>query len=442
MRQNALNLLLFLALATSLWFLWPHVFPNPQPQEDPATKKREDDQKQAEEAARQAAEQQAMRNVATAAAGFAPAAIEEATRLAEVEARRQAAERAYDERQAPAWAVAGVAPTVVPPAPIRPAVTLIPLGDHTFFNQVLLTSRGGGVQQVILPEFEQADRLGRGVAGVPLHLIPGVPQPRDRSLTQVRDEQYVPPDLKPGVVADPAKLAEPAFTIFHYATPDNRHPDPYLGEINWEVVEEMRPAGGEHKVVFEAELGDPYFVKFRKTYTLGPKDYHFGLRIEIERLPGGQKGQALLRYQLSGPRGLPVEGEWYTYTTRVALVGWVDAKGAARRQYNDAATVGARRGGEAAVKGDNTFKYMAVATQYFTSAVAIDDTAEGAARNPWAYVRATTELPFDHKSDPTFLTWTISPSALPPTPSTWPPGRRSPTATWSTTARRRSGCWG
>jgi YidC/Oxa1 family membrane protein insertase len=103
---------------------------------------------------------------------------------------------------------------------------------------------------------------------------------------------------------------------------------------------------------------------------------------------------------LSGPRGLPVEGEWYTSIFRVALVGWLDAKKAARRQYEDAATIGGRRGGERVDRGDNTFQYMAVATQYFASAVAIDDTAEGQARNPWFYVRATTELPFDKKSDP------------------------------------------
>src|SRR5262249_54141497 len=35
----------------------------------------------------------------------------------------------------------------------------------------------------------------------------------------------------------------------------------------------------------------------------------------------------------------------------------------------------------------------------FASAAAIDTTAEGAAKNPWAWVRATTELPFDKKAD-------------------------------------------
>src|SRR5437762_2388450 len=83
----------------------------------------------------------------------------------------------------------------------------------------------------------------------------------------------------------------------HFLAPDDKNPDPRLGEINWRVVLEERPEGGEHKVAFETELGDPYSVKIRKTYTLGPKDYHVGLKIEIERLPGGQKGKGQLRYQ-------------------------------------------------------------------------------------------------------------------------------------------------
>jgi YidC/Oxa1 family membrane protein insertase len=168
------------------------------------------------------------------------------------------------------------------------------------------------------------------------------------------------------------------------------------------VVAEEHPEGGVHKVVFERQLGAPYHVKFRKTYTLAPRDYHIGLKIEIEALPGREKGKGQIRIQLSGPRGLPIEGEWYTTMYRAAIVGWLDKKGTPRRQYEDAATVAVRRGGEAVSKADNIFKYMVVATQYFASGVAIDDQAEdaGAVKNPWAYVRATTELPFDKKSNP------------------------------------------
>ena len=61
-----------------------------------------------------------------------------------------------------------------------------------------------------------------------------------------------------------------------------------------------------------------------------------------------------------------------------------------------------QRGGEAVSKGDNVSSTWSIATQYFASGVAIDDTSReiGAVKNPWAYVRATTELPFDKKADP------------------------------------------
>jgi YidC/Oxa1 family membrane protein insertase len=297
-----------------------------------------------------------------------------------------------------------------PPPPPREPPTLIQLGNETFYNKVLLTTQGGGVQQVVLPQFEEANRLGKpakDAAGtpVPLYLIPGVPLSRAESFAQVREQPYTPPGLKAGPVPPGTLLAEPSYTTLHYLTDsaEDKTPDAKLGEMNWKVALEDRPVGGEHKVVFEAELGAPHFVKFRKTYTLGPRDYHIGLRIEIEKLaaPGSAKGAGQFRYQLSGPRGLPIEGEWYATTYRNAIIGWVDPKGAARRQFEDAAGIGSKRGGDDVRRGDNTFKYMAVATQYFTSAVAISDRSkeEGASEHPWARVRATTELPFDKKQD-------------------------------------------
>lgn len=291
-------------------------------------------------------------------------------------------------------------PKLVPPPPPPEPPTLVQLGDDSFYNKVLLTTRGGGVQQVVLPKFEQADRMGRGVktgdgVAVPYHLIPGVPQPRGKVL----NEAYEVPALKPGKVPEGTALTEPSYATYHYPTPDDKYPDPRLGDTNWKVVSEERPADGVHKVAFETELGDPYFVKLRKIYTLGSKDYHVGLRIEVEAVPGRAKGKGQLRYQLAGPHGLFIEGEWYTQTYRVAVIGSTDAKGAARRQYEDAATIGRLRGSDAVTRKDASLKYIAVATQYFTSAVAVSDrsAAEGAKEHPWAWARSTTEVPFDAK---------------------------------------------
>lgn len=286
-----------------------------------------------------------------------------------------------------------------PPAPPSEPATLIALGGPGFNNRFLLSTRGAGVQQAVIPTFNEADRLGLEVKKdgqpVPLYLIPGVIRTHGKFLR----EEFLVPDLQPGKVPDNVPIAEPSYTLFHYLTPDDKHPVPLLGETNWKVVSEDRPEGGPHTVVFETELGDPYFVTFRKTYTLSPKDYHVGMRLDIKRWdaarlpPGWQKGKGVLRLQMSGPRGLPIEGEWYTYTYRAALAGWVTPKGVSKRSYDDAASITTKRGGDQIPRADNTWKYAAIATQYFTSALAIDTSVEGAAKNPWALVRATSELP-------------------------------------------------
>ena len=47
-----------------------------------------------------------------------------------------------------------------PPPKFEPP-ELIPLGGDGFFLSTLLSTQGGGVQQVVLPRFKQSDRLGR-----------------------------------------------------------------------------------------------------------------------------------------------------------------------------------------------------------------------------------------------------------------------------------------
>ena len=361
MRQNAPNIAAFVVLAAAATGLWWYADKHWIPKPDPAAKKDE-----VKDSAKKAAPPTA--DAVTAAAGAVVA-------------------------HAPPKA-APPPPKVEPKAPAEPP-TLIALGGDGFNNRVTLTTQGAGVQSVILPAFDEADRLGREVKengkAVPLHLIPGEKRVRGEKLK----EDFVVPHLPPGKVTDPEllkRLAEPSYTLFHYAGPDDKYPDPLLGTVNWAVVEESHPADGPHRVVFETELGEPYFVKLRKTYTLAPTDYHVGMKLEITRVAG--KTGRPFRYQLSGPRGLPVEGEWYTSTPRTALIG-SDPRGRARRQYDDALSVHLKRGGDAvpAAGGENQFRYMAVATPYFTSALAVDRSGDPKL-NPWAWVRATSEQPF------------------------------------------------
>ncbi len=290
-------------------------------------------------------------------------------------------------------------PPPLPPTPREPA-TLVALGDaEHYYTRFLLTTHGGGVQQGILNAFNEGTRIGKPAEGnPPLYLIPGI----NRSVPAGTPLVVEPPrpDLHPGTAPDPndpntppsQRLIEPSYTLFHYSSPDAKFADPLLGEKNWKLVEDSGPLGDVHTVVFETELPAPYFLKFRKIYTLGRKDYHIGLRIEIEKT-GGAKGQGKTRLQISGPRQLPIEGEWYTYTTRLALIGWTTPKEVERRHYEDAASITNQRGGEAVLRADNTFKYAAISTPYFSSGLAVVR-KEGVESHPWAYVRATSELGF------------------------------------------------
>ena len=120
-------------------------------------------------------------------------------------------------------------------------------------------------------------------------------------------------------------------------------------------------------------------------------------------MPGAAKGKGQSAVAALRPRGLPIEGEWYTTTYRVAHHR-LERQERARPAGSTKTPPRSRnkRGGELVARGENQFKYMVIANQYFASGVAIDDTADEArrAKNPWAYVRATTELPFDKKQDP------------------------------------------
>jgi YidC/Oxa1 family membrane protein insertase len=309
-----------------------------------------------------------------------------------------------------------------PPAAAKPAELpeLIALGDDSYFKKLLLTTKGGAVQQVILTRFDEANRLGLEVrhngTPQPLRLIPGVTRPRV-SLTELHKNPHAddPPDLAPGRV--PAfllgSLTEPSYVLLHYPSKDDlnrqpdtadrmndNHPSPELGERAWTLSEKNRAANGaytneagEQEVAFETTLDAPYYLKIRKTYTLAPKDYHVGLRVDILPLDGRAKDPAKFRYQIAGPRQMPIEGEWYSTTYRNVMVGWLTPKDAAKREIEDAASIQMKHGGEAIPGGGNTFTYAAVGTQYFASALAIDNTEPREVRKDqyWDYVRPTRE---------------------------------------------------
>ncbi|MGL6073672.1 MAG: YidC/Oxa1 family insertase periplasmic-domain containing protein [Fimbriiglobus sp.] len=296
----------------------------------------------------------------------------------------------------------------VPPKPSAPA-EFVALGGADCFNEVLLTTRGAGVIQLRLPKFDEANRLGAEVRDADkkphyLTLIPGVKRARSKdTLTEPNGGLYEP--LKPGSELQDGTLGEASYVLLHYVSEDDplrqgadadqlndKYPSPELAERIWEVAEKSTSAEGVHKVVMETTLAAPYFLKLRKTFTLQPKDYHVGMQLEVIPLPGRAKDKGRFRYQIVGPRGMPVEGEWYAMTYRNVLTGYRNAKGGARRAIDDSATIHAQHGGTLVPKGENTFTYAAVGSQYFASALAIDNTQPQEVRSGiWDYVRPTRE---------------------------------------------------
>ena len=377
MRQNVINVAVFLVLAAGLGIGWnygaKYLFPEPPQVVPPPVKP--------------------AKEPAAAAGGFAA-----------LVAGPHAGLKSFPQKPADA---PKPAPPVVAPAPVKPSEphTLIALGNDNFKKKILLSTLGAGVQQVVLRDFEEADRVGKLVKDKetgkprPLHIIPGFVKDRPHKVTVAPDHVV----LEAGPVKNKAILTEPSYTIFHYPTkgdpqfrdddPDaGKYPLPDLGTRTWKVVKDERPDNATQTIAFETELDAPYFVKLRKTFTLEPGHYHLGFTIDIEPLPARVKGAPAFRYQIAGPRGLPIEGEWYTQTFRNAYVGKRDPQRPTRviRDIEDSGTINSHFGGESVPKASTKLLYAAIGTQYFASALAVD-VRNPEAGSPLAYVRPTRE---------------------------------------------------
>ncbi|MFN4261928.1 MAG: YidC/Oxa1 family insertase periplasmic-domain containing protein [Gemmataceae bacterium] len=243
-------------------------------------------------------------------------------------------------------------------------VTLGSYDEHSPFNlQVVLTSRGAGVERLILNKFEAANRMGL---------------PEDRHMT------LIPP------------TAEPSNLLYHYVNPGDNRPLDTLAKLPWTLVSQSTdPGAAEHSAVFQAEIPGQDIV-ITKTYTLATGTYHLGLAVRLEnRAPEGSP-PIKTRYQLAGAHGLPIEGVWYTTIFRNALVGWQES-GSEWRSLEDARQIGLWEGGNRVERGDNkVIRYAAVAIQFFASAVVVDvDQRDGQPDNFIERVRATLESPPD-----------------------------------------------
>ena len=156
------------------------------------------------------------------------------------------------------------------------------------------------------------------------------------------------------------------------------------------MVRNETAADGDSQIVaFETDLGAPFYIRITKTFTLSRNDYHVGLTVSIvpHDRPADAKAEPF-RYQIDGPRAVPIEGEWYTSTYRHGVVGWPDS-----RALEDPRTVWNMSGSDKHPGSDKEpIRYAGIMVQYFASALAVDNVqAEGQSRDILDYVRFTPE---------------------------------------------------
>lgn len=291
----------------------------------------------------------------------------------------------------------------------EPYAELIGLGRGAkpFALKVLLNTRGGCIQQVILRDFQQADREGLPVKtpegrAKELHLIPGV---RINRAETIRGQREVPiPEIKEGLVPS-RDLSAGSYILYHYEKAADNRPVDTLEKTIWNVVENTI-TDDLHRVVFETELGAPFYTKIRKAFTLRAQEYHVDLQVSLIPLPKPEGVKAEnLRYQISGAVNMPIEGEWYSSTFRQGIVGLVDKSGSVKRLTDDAATVRHMEGSDphSATTGSNGRRigFAGVMLQYFASIIAPhpEDQPEGSKIGVLERARITPEVLPDYSRE-------------------------------------------
>jgi YidC/Oxa1 family membrane protein insertase len=256
----------------------------------------------------------------------------------------------------------------------KPVETFV-FGGPDFAISATMTPKGAGVDSLTLNDFDAADKYGLPVR------VNGKPAKIQLVTTKAGEP--------------------PAFAMFHYARPDDNEAQPLdtLGRVTWRV-EKKTLDPDRHEVVFATELPE-HNVRIFKTFSLAKHEYHIGLTVRIEKLSTVANGQ--FRYQLVGACGLPIEGEWYATTYRVAHIGLVDQKDVMHRLSVDNMTLDRTGGSDRFRRDDKRIVYAASAVQFFASAIAVDNL--GADGKPLApdqqkfvqFARATLEAKVPNK---------------------------------------------
>jgi YidC/Oxa1 family membrane protein insertase len=230
-------------------------------------------------------------------------------------------------------------------------VTLAGPGSHITAR---INPHGAGIGQLTLNHFQAADPK----TGAPLWL--------DAEHRKPQPLELIPEDSNREIAS---------YLLYHY--PDTKGEDfplDWLGHRIWKRIEPETIHEGEpvQKAVYETEVQG---VKITKTYTLEPRDYHVGLEIKLE-LADPQAKERTFRYQLTGPHGVPIEGQWYSPTYRNALIGQVEQSSSgeyrfAERNLQDLREISSKGDGPEVTRGDKPIRYAMVANQFFASGIAV-----------------------------------------------------------------------
>ncbi|MGF1582189.1 MAG: membrane protein insertase YidC [Gemmataceae bacterium] len=362
------NLLIFLVLSAGLLFGWWYVGTTFFPQEDPKSVDREQIHKDSLPAklVAQSLGGQALTPTGGPLAGLTQILI--ASRFSNPDAIDLAAKYAPEMKKVAEKKKTEPKPKKTikiaerPPQPTQ-ADTVKILGDSSFYIQTRVTSRGAGVQKVTLTRFKAADWNG---------------QPTNDPLDLVQYDDIMP-----------------SFLMYHYPPEGTKkaskskssRPLPDLGTRHWKFLDEgfiEVEVDGEKRSVrnkvsyYTVMPPGPYEgLKITKTFTLEPKSYHIGLKLKFEDTRERSNPKEALppfKYQLVGAHGLPLEGAWYSYVHRNALIGVLGIDDRLYRTLETSNTIRFREGGERVPEGPRNqdgIQYAAVVTQFLASAIVV-----------------------------------------------------------------------
>ncbi|WP_165075169.1 membrane protein insertase YidC [Paludisphaera rhizosphaerae] len=239
---------------------------------------------------------------------------------------------------------------------------------------VQLDQKGAGVESVFSSRYD-ADFEGRKNPHLPMQLIG-----RDRSkpLFSAAWPPSLALTLSPSEVAGRSSPLRPADRAqLAAATPDAPPSEDLLDAELWDVVRDdqgravrpiSREANGEvpsaqgQEVVFRTRAANGVIVT--KTFRLWQGADGLELDLKFES-PDDQERS--FTFNLLGPYGIPIEGEWYTSTFREVFFGTAASGGSTALETETAYKIATGKAFESTV---NPLRYAGIENQYFAILVA------------------------------------------------------------------------